>query len=211
MPPVPPRDQHNLLVVHSLRWMGFASLERVCEATGLSESDAESELIDLAVAGLVEYLRGDFGGWGLTEAGKAADTVRIAAELDSAGARAAVAEAYKELLELHRELLDLCTTWRLRFTESGAIPNDHTDRIYDSRVLGRLAEFNQRADFVCADLSRALLRFERYRARLTNALTRSNAGDLDYVTGGTFSYHVVWFQLQEDPLATLEVPGTEGE
>jgi hypothetical protein len=59
-----------LLVLHALRCIGFASLAGVAEATGLPEPDVESELIDLAVAGLVTHVPGDFGGWGLTEAGR---------------------------------------------------------------------------------------------------------------------------------------------
>jgi hypothetical protein len=84
--------------------------------------------------------------------------------------------------------------------------NDHTDPAYDSRVLDRLTEFSQRADVVCADLSAAMPRFQRYRDRLTDALTRAQAGALDYVTDSTASYHSVWFQLHEDLLVTLGIP-----
>lgn len=67
----------DLLVRHALRCVGFVSLARVASATGLSESDAESELIDLAMAGFVTRTAGDFGGWGLTDARRAADAERI--------------------------------------------------------------------------------------------------------------------------------------
>jgi hypothetical protein len=72
----------DLLVLHALRCIGFAGLGRVAAATGLPEPDVESELIDLAVAGLVSCVAGDFGGWGLTEAGRAVDAERIAGALD---------------------------------------------------------------------------------------------------------------------------------
>jgi hypothetical protein len=110
--PQPPGT--DLLVLHALRCIGFAGPERVATATGLPEADVESELIDLAVAGLVGRVAGDFGGWGLTDAGRTADAEQIAAELDAAGTRTAVAAAYDDFLVLNPELLDLCAAWQTR-------------------------------------------------------------------------------------------------
>ncbi|HEU5469220.1 MAG TPA: transcriptional regulator [Actinophytocola sp.] len=196
----------DLLVLHTLRCIGFAGLERVAEAAGLTEPDAESELIDLAVAGLVTKAPGGFGGWGLTDAGRAADAERISAELDAAGGRTAVSVAFEEFLVLNPELLDLCTAWQLRSTEGFVTPNDHFDTAYDARVLDRLVDLDRRAGTVCAELSAVLSRFQRYRDRLTAALTRARSGELDYVADNLTSYHTVWFQLHEDLLATLGIP-----
>jgi len=205
--PNPPHSTSpDLLVLHALRCIGFAGLARVSEATGLTESDTESELIDLAVAGLVTHVPGDFGGWGLTGAGRVEDAERIADELDRAGARTEVAEAYEDFLVLNPELLDLCTAWQTRSVDGVVIPNEHTDPAYDAGILDRLTDFNRRADVVCAALSAALLRFQRYRDRLTDALARAKAGGVDYVTTSTASYHTVWFQLHEDLLVTLGIP-----
>jgi hypothetical protein len=196
----------DLLVLHALRCIGFAGLARIAEAAGLPESDVDSVLIDLARAGHVSRTPGDFGGWGLTESGRAADAVRIADELDTAGARTTVAQAYDDFLPLNRVLLDLCTAWQLRTIDGVARPNEHTDPAYDSRVLDLFTDFGHRADVVCAELSAALTRFERYRVRLTDALTRARSGELDYLVDRFDSYHTVWFQLHEDLLATLGIP-----
>lgn len=196
----------DLLVLHTLRCIGFAALPRVAETTALSESDAESELIDLAVAGLVTRVPGEFGGWGLTDAGRAADAERIAAELDAAQARAAVTSAFNDFGGLNVELLDLCTAWQMRTVDGVSTPNDHSDAEYDARVLEQFTEFDQRADAVCTELAAALPRFARYRTRLTDALTRAKAGSLDYLTDNLDSYHTVWFQLHEDLLSTLGIP-----
>ncbi len=206
VPNAPHSTSADRLVPHALRCIGFAGLGRVSEATGLPEPDAESELIDLAVAGLVTRVPGDFGGWGLTEAGRAADAERISAELDAAGTRTTVSAAYDGFLVLNPELLDLCTTWQLRSVDGVATPNDHSDPAYDSRVLDRFIDFDQRAEVACADLSAAMLRFRRYRTRLTGALARARSGALDEVADSTVSYHAVWFQLHEDLLATLGIP-----
>lgn len=48
----------GLLVLHTLRCGGYAGLSRLSAATGLSEAEVESELIDLAVEGHVARLGG---------------------------------------------------------------------------------------------------------------------------------------------------------
>lgn len=196
----------DLLVLHALRCLGFTNPDRVSAATGLAADDVESELIDLAVAGLVTRFPGEFGGWGLTDAGRAADAERVAAELDAAGARPAVTRAYEDFMVLNPELLDLCTAWQMRPAGGGVTPNDHSDTGYDGRVLDRLGDLDERAAVVCADLSAALSRFARYRDRLAHALARARAGALDYVSDDVESYHSVWFHLHEDLLVTLGIP-----
>lgn len=177
-----------MTVLHTLRCIGFAGLPRVAAAAGLPESTVESELIDLAVAGLVTHSPGDFGGWGLTDAGRTTDAEQVAAELDTTGTRPAITKTYNDFLVLNPELLDLCAAW----------PNP--------KVLDLLTEFHRRADPVLTELSAALPRFERYRTRLTTALLRARAGETTYVTTDVESYHAVWFQLHEDMLATLDIP-----
>jgi hypothetical protein len=196
----------DLLALHTLRCIGFTSLAGVAAAAGLPEPDMESELIDLAVAGLVTRVAGEFGGWGLTEAGRAADAERIADELETAGTRTVVAAAYEGFLALNPELLDLCAAWQLRSVDGVTSVNDHADPAYDARVLGRLTDLDRRAEAACAGLFAAMLRFRRYRVRLGDALARARAGALEYVTDSTASYHAVWFQLHEDLLATLGIP-----
>ena len=117
-----------------------------------------------------------------------------------------VAAAYEGFLVLNPELLDLCGAWQMRSAGGVATANDHTEPAYDTRVLDRLSDLDQRAEVACADLSAAMLRFRRYRVRLTGALARARAGALDEVSDSTTSYHAVWFQLHEDLLATLGIP-----
>jgi hypothetical protein len=205
LPELPATDT-GLLVLHTLRCAGNAGLARVATATGLGEPDVESELIDLAVAGRVAHMAGDFGGWGLTDTGRVVDAEWITDELESAGARTAMTAAFDSFLVLNPELLDLCTAWQLRSIDGVMTANNHSDPSYDARVLDRFAGFHQRAGVVCAELSAALPRFGRYRARLTEALDRATSGALEYVTDSTASYHTVWAELHEDLLATLGIP-----
>ena len=196
----------DLLVLHTLRCLGFTDLARVAETGGLPESETESRLIDLAVAGLVTREPGPFGGWGLTAAGKTEDARLIAAELTTAGARDAVTKAYDDFLALNPELLDLCTAWHMRAVDGVMTINDHTDAAYDGRVLTRFVDLDRRAEPVCAALQAALPRFGRYRGRLAAALSRAGAGEPEHLADTTTSYHSVWFQLHEDLLVTLGIP-----
>jgi hypothetical protein len=107
---------------------------------------------------------------------------------------------------LNPELLDLCSAWQTRSVDGVLAMNEHADPGYDARVLGRLTDFDRRAQVVCAALSAALPRFGRYRLRLADALARARGGALEHVTDSTASYHTVWFQLHEDLLATLGIP-----
>ncbi|MFE1322246.1 transcriptional regulator [Kitasatospora phosalacinea] len=192
-----------LLALHALRCAGAVSVARIAAITGLDRSDAESELIDLGIDGLVTRLPGDPPVWSLTGAGRAAGAERIAGELESARARGRVTAAYERFMVLNPELLDLCTAWQLRPVDGVPGVNDHADAAYDARVLARFADLDGRAAAVCAELAAALPRFGRYRARLAEALGRAAAGEGAYLADNTASYHLVWAELHEDLLVTL--------
>ncbi|SMC83803.1 transcriptional regulator [Kibdelosporangium aridum] len=203
MPNSPHQTSADLLVLHTLRCIGFAALERLAGTTGLPESEVESELIDLAIDGLVTRVPGEFGGWNVTDAGRAADTERVAAELDASGARAEVTKAFEDFMVLNPELLDLCTAWQMRSVDGVATMNDHADPAYDAKVLGLFTEFHQRADAVLTVLASAITRFERHRDRLAHALSCAQGGQVDYLTDRMDAYHTVWSHLHEDLLTTL--------
>ncbi|MGZ3145793.1 transcriptional regulator [Lentzea chajnantorensis] len=194
----------NPLVLHALRCTGATNVTRVAAFTGLSPSEVESDLIDLAVAGLVTHHR-DFGGWSLTEDGKAADAEQTAAELDGAGTRTELKAAFEEFLVLNPELLDLCTAWQIRPVDGATTINDHTDAAYDDRVVGLFRDFHDRALVVIAALAAALPRFGRYETRLGTALARAEAGERDHLTDTIDSFHTVWAELHEDLLATMGI------
>ncbi|XRQ08809.1 transcriptional regulator [Actinomadura welshii] len=204
--PGPSPTDSDLLVLQALRCCGHTGTGRLAAATGMDESAVESELIDLAVAGLVTYESGTLSAWGLTDGGRAAAAERIAAQLEAAGARAAVAGAYERFMVLNPELLDLCTAWQLKSVDGVTTVNDHGDPAYDARVLGRFKDLDQRAEAVCSDLAAVVARFGLYRVRLADALARAASGQLEYVADHIASYHAVWAELHEDLLATLGIP-----
>jgi hypothetical protein len=198
--PSPP----ELIVLHSLRCAGAASTERLSALVGPGiADDVEDLLLTLAVRGLVTHATGAFGGWGLTDDGRRADAEQIAAELDRAGVRRDVEDAYRDFLELNQDVLDICGAWQLRSTVGTMVLNDHSDPAYDADVLARLATTDARAQPICRELAGRLRRFGGYGPRLATALHRAEHGERDLVTTSLDSYHSVWFVLHEDLLATL--------
>lgn len=203
----PPHETSpRALVLHALRCIGVVERARLVAATGLSDPQVEAELAALARTGLVEHTEGVFGGWAITDQGRVVDATGVATELDESGGRAIVTEAFDTFLVLNPELLDICTAWQTRTIGRSMVMNDHSDPVYDGRVLDRLADLDRRADPMLDALAGVLARFRRYRTRLTSALERAEAGALEYVTEGLESYHTVWFQLHEDLLVTLGIP-----
>ena len=196
----------ELVVLHALRCVGATSLARLAAAARLAPADVESVLIDLAVDRLVTFFRGPFGGWAITDEGRAEDARQIAAELHQAGARPAVERAYVTFLGANPDVLDVCTAWQLRPVGGMTRANDHTDHRYDDRVLKRLAGLNDRIQDMCTQLAGSMDRFTPYGPRLGHAVAGALVGDSALITESTDSFHAVWFQLHEDLLTTLGIP-----
>jgi hypothetical protein len=163
-------------------------------------------LDELVADGLATYRDGKISGFSLTRAGRERHARDLAAELDAAGARAAVEDAYRRFLQLNHDLLSICTAWQLREGPEEPTVNDHADAAYDASVVERLASLHAEVEPICADLAATLDRFDGYGPRLAHALERVLAGDGDWFTKPMIpSYHTVWFEMHEDLLCTLGI------
>ncbi|MDH4308342.1 MAG: transcriptional regulator [Acidimicrobiia bacterium] len=189
--------------LHTLRCIGFADVERIATVADKDRARVESDLRTLAGLGLVESVDGPFGGWGVTDTGKAEDLNLVAAELDARGGRDAVERSYRRFLELNPRLLEACTDWQMATVGGTVVVNDHGDGGYDAAVIDRLVRLDRSAQSLIADLVLWLPRFDRYRLRLSAALERVLAGEHAAFADDLDSYHVVWFQIHEDLLVTL--------
>jgi hypothetical protein len=200
------------LVLHGLRLKGFGEAAAIAEAVGITEAEAKPLLDELVVQELAAYRDGRLSGFSLTKAGREQHALVLAAEVDRAGARAAIGNAYGRFLGLNTDLLTICTAWQLLDAEGDATVNDHSDEAYDADVIARLAALHAAAEPICTDLAAALDRFGGYGPRLAHALGQVQAGDGDWFTKPMIaSYHTVWFELHEDLLSTLGLErGSEG-
>jgi hypothetical protein len=197
------RSDLDLVVLQTLRCIGYATEERVAWAAGLGVGAAAEQLGALADRGLVSHLPGPFEAWGLSERGRTEVATLVANELEMVAARASVRRAYEAFLELNPDLLRVCHDWQLRRLGSAEVLNDHTDIGYDEGVLRRLVGIDVAAQQICVDLGGRLRRFANYGSRFRVALEQALAGDPSWVTDRMESYHSVWFQLHEDLLVTL--------
>lgn len=195
----------ELLVLHGLRCIGFASVERIASAVGLDSGIARSILDALSDRDFVSHTPGPFGGWGLTASGRAEAATRIASEIETSGAREVVGCQYEAFLQLNPRLLQVCTEWQMQMVGGVPIVNDHRDPVYDGRVTERLLTIDRAVVPVLVELSESLPRYSFYRPRFDRALEHVEAGDIAYFADHLESYHSVWFQLHEDLLATLGI------
>ncbi len=188
----------DVRVLHAVRTLGYADTPRIAAHVHASEDEVREHLLDAQAHGwtvLTSYA-GD-GGWSLTEAGKAHGERRLAVELDTVGARAAVEAAHEDFLLHNDAVAAACTAWQLAELGIG----EHPPTLYATITALRapaaaLAEIEHR-------LTAHLERFTRYHHRFSSAMGKAGA-EAAWITGtDRDSCHRVWFELHEDFIATL--------
>ena len=199
-------SEPDFVVLHAVRLKGFAEADAVASTCGLAGDEVSAHLQRFANDGLAMRREGRLCGWSLTQDGRAHHATRAAEEVAACGGRDRIEAAYRTFLEINTLLLEVCTAWQLKPDGGGQVPNDHSDPTYDKEVITRLREIDEQVQPVCAELARVLDRFAPYGARLTAALERVEAGDIEWFTKPLIdSYHTVWFELHEDLLTTLGI------
>jgi len=200
-----PSDPRTL-VMHGLRLKGFAEAPAVAEVVAMPEVHVKNLLDRLVDDDVASYRDGRLSGFTLTPGGRAEHARLLAVELAAHGVREAVHTAYAKFLRHNGDLLSVCTAWQLREVDGESTINDHRDPAYDAGVIEQLAEVHGHVEPICAELASSLQRFTVYGPRLTEALSRIRAGDIDWFTKPMIaSYHTVWFELHEDLLSTLGI------
>lgn len=188
----------DVLVLHAVRTLGYATAARVAGRLGLAEVETTEHLLDAQARGWVAHssFAGD-GGWSLTEAGRREGERLLAAELDDAGARTAVEAVYRDFLPLNDVVGAACTAWQLTELGIGDQPVTLT------AVITRLDEPARALSTLETRLTAHLARFAGYHRRFASALDRART-DPAWITGtDRDSCHRVWFELHEDLIATL--------
>lgn len=199
-------SQPGLLVLHAVRVTGFADTPVIAHRYGLDAAETKEVLRDAEARGWVEHTAfAGTAGWSLTEAGRAENERRLAAELARVGGADEVRDVYREFLPLNALLLRACTDWQLRPSAGDRLAvNDHSDPTWDAGVLHELAGIDRALTPLSDRLGSVLTRFRGYDIRFTTALARARAGEGAWVDRTDVdSCHRVWFELHEDLIATL--------
>lgn len=202
-----------LLSLHGVRVLGAPSTAAIAKRFGLSAAEVAEHLLDAQAYGWVT--RFDYFGetWSLTERGKAENERQLAAELDGLGARPVLIEAHRRFVSVNGPHGVACTNWQLRpLPGAPHALNDHFDPVWDMRVLVELEALDEVLHEVVAALSDVLTRFEGYDSQHRSALARVRQGAHEWLGApDRQSCQLVWIQLHEDLLASLQIPrGSDG-
>lgn len=207
------RSAPELLVLHAVRVLGGPSTAAIAERFGLGPAEVREHLLDAQAFGWLT--RHDYFGetWSLTERGRDQNERLLAAELDATGLRDVVRGAHQEFLPLNVRHGQASTRWQLRPTRwDPQAFNDHTDPVWDDKVLADLEAIDREFSAIATRLAVALQRFDGYAERHSGAVRRARAGHHAWVDApDRASCQLVWIQFHEDLLATLGIPrGSDG-
>ncbi|HEX6057324.1 MAG TPA: transcriptional regulator [Intrasporangium sp.] len=203
------RSDEATLALHGVRVLGYTSAAKVAALYELATDSTTEHLLDAEARGWVR--RTSFGGadgWSMTDSGRAQGERLLSEELDRAGSRGEIREAHAAFRHLNRDLGQVMTQWQVRPTREDALaPNDHRDPSYDDAVVRRLARLVDQTRPITDQLAQALRRLSAHQPRIDHALTRIEKLENAWVDSPTVpSLNIVWIQLHEDLLATLNIP-----
>jgi len=192
----------KLEAMHGLAIKKFGTPAAVADLLGVAEADVQAAL-DAAVAeGLAMGAKGAFM---LTPKGQQALASEYPTRYAALRGNVPVASGYDRFEAINTELKQLITEWQTMTVAGETVPNDHSDKDYDARLIDRLGDLHERAEPMLAGLAKALPRLRRYTDRLAAALDKAETGDIAFVSGAKIdSYHTVWFELHEDLLRILD-------
>jgi hypothetical protein len=189
------------LILHGLAIKKHAAADQIARLVGLSRETTSALLAEAARRGRVSEEKGRYVLEAL--AGVALENDYSRRYFDLRSSRPFV-EAYEAFEKINVELKTLVTQWQTVEAAGQRMPNDHSNRDYDMRIIDRLGDLHERVDVLLAQFERSLPRFAYYRAQLLAALEKAEAGETAWVSSPKLdSYHTLWFELHEDLLRML--------
>jgi hypothetical protein len=189
------------LVMHGLAVKKHATPEVVAGIVGLETDEVRKVLVNLVEAKRVAEASGKYL---LTPAARMAldyDYSRLYADVR---VHPDFKAGYEGFERLNGALKQLITDWQTLPVGGGRVPNDHSNKDYDAKIIDRLGELHERAELVLKRLAGVVPRFQIYDEKLRAALGRSEDGAIQWVSDAKIeSYHTLWFELHEDLLRLM--------
>jgi hypothetical protein len=180
-------------LIRALTIKGSAPAEGLAWALISNPKDVQPAIDRLVKKGLVE---GKTTAFRLTSKGKTRGRELLAADRDRWGSKNAIA-ALDAFHPLDQRMKETVTAWQLREIGGQQVLNDHTDSIYDRRVLGRLTSLHQDTREWLSSLKEPPRSVNQYLARLDRALQSARLDNRFIASPAVDSYHGVWFELHE--------------
>lgn len=188
--------------LHLLALRRKADLATLVQAGGIDGAVLEAALAPAIADGRVIQARGLYV---LAPAGAAWLQSQYPQVFADTRADSVLAAEYQRFEQINRELKTLITQWQTLEVGGKPVPNDHSNADHDARILDRLAALHERAEAQITRMAARVPRLGRYALRLSEALDRAEAGELDWVSSiRCDSYHTVWFEMHEDLLRLLD-------
>jgi DNA-binding MarR family transcriptional regulator len=190
-------------LLFQLALRGPARIEDLAAASGATTDAVEIAVSALEQQGLASRrVRGGDHLAAPTPLGRDRAALVVAAE--HAALRAHAQRIDAEFAVLNGRVKQILLRWQVRTDRPTQVPNDHSDRRYDQRVLAELRDVHRAADALLAQLEPLRPRYASLRRRLQDTLARALAGDVRAVAGVTGdSFHTAWWELHGDLLAIL--------
>ncbi|HOZ58614.1 MAG TPA: hypothetical protein PKY70_10535, partial [Nakamurella multipartita] len=194
------KTDYDVLTIVALKKMASASA--VAAATGHPEAAVDQALTSLAARELVARA----GGAALpTNEAEPALRARADELYRTLRGDPAVQELVDRFETINAQFLTAMSSWQQIDTGGGQkVTNDHSDSVYDEKVIGRLEKLIRRLTPLLAALGAHDGRFARYPQRFATAMAAIDAGRHELVSSPTVdSVHNIWFEFHEDLLRTL--------
>jgi len=192
-------DMH--LALHGLAIKKHAAPKDVAEIVGLDTGTVEALLADAEGRGRVAKAGGKFM---LTAPALIALRSEYSRVYSDQRGSAAMNAAYDDFEKVNAQLKQLITDWQTIEIGGGKVPNDHSDKTYDAKIIDRLGALHERSEAVLKRLAAELPRLAVYPRMLLAALEKAEDGAVEWVSDARIaSYHTVWFELHEDLLRVL--------
>jgi hypothetical protein len=187
--------------MHGLAIKRHATSEDVASVLGLDPGVVRETLTKLVASKRVVEAQGRYL---LSPAARMLLDTEYSRYYDDLRASAAFQTGYAGFERLNMTLKQLMTDWQTVVVRGERLPNDHSDKDHDAKIIDRLGDLNERAEPVFDNLISALSRIAIYRDKLDAALDKAEKGAIVWVSDAKIeSYHTVWFELHEDLLRLM--------
>lgn len=192
-------DMH--LALHGLAIKKHAMPKDIAEIVGMDAERVASLLEEAESRGRVARTGGKFMLTAPAQVALRSEYSRVYADQRSS---AAMNAAYDDFEKVNVLLKQLITDWQTMDVGGEKLPNDHSNKDRDQKIIDRLGDLHERSEPILKRIAAGLPRLGIYMEMLTAALEKAEDGAIEWVSDARIaSYHTVWFELHEDLLRAL--------
>ena len=187
--------------MHGVAIKKHAGADSIASVIGLPVQQVNDALVSAEASGRVVNVDGKYT---LSSAGQMILEGEYSRFYDGLRANSDFVGAYELFERINTDLKQLITDWQIVDVGGKKVPNDHADRDYDAKIIGRLGDLHERFEPLIVRMIQREARLEAYKSKLLGALEKAEDGDTAWVSDAKLeSYHTVWFEMHEDLLRLL--------